>query len=314
MITCNIDRCPICKCENSIKTDFNLGQVACTNCGAVLDDRIIDETSEWRNFSSENPGSSSSDPNRVGGPVNPYLDEVNLSTVIHTNKKNSPLSKWQHRSMGTGGRSLHRIFKRVDELAAKLDLPTSITDKSRNLLLLVEQSKKLKGRSLDCIIASVFFEACRKCNAYRTLKDIVQNLQLEKRDVNRCFNSIKTIIVDNPEVDKIPNNTRGLINLYCNKLDIPPKIRNAAYDISWEVCKKEIIAGRNPSTVATASIFYALNLFEYSKITKKDIAEISKTTENTINSAYSQLILNKDIITPHNLLELIHKLKIEVPG
>ena len=71
MYTLNIDRCTLCNSENTIITDFNSGQVACTNCGAVLDDRIIDETSEWRNFSSENPGSSSSDPNRVGGPINP---------------------------------------------------------------------------------------------------------------------------------------------------------------------------------------------------------------------------------------------------
>jgi transcription initiation factor TFIIB len=114
MYTQNIERCPLCKSEYSIKTDFNLGQVACINCGAVLDDRIIDETSEWRNFSSENPGSSGNDPNRVGGPINPNLDEINLSTIIHTNKRNGPLVKWMHRSLVSGGRSLYQIFNRVD--------------------------------------------------------------------------------------------------------------------------------------------------------------------------------------------------------
>jgi transcription initiation factor TFIIB len=94
MNTININKCTLCKSEDSIITDFTNGQIVCTNCGAVLDDRIIDETSEWRNFSSENPGSSNSNPNRVGGPINPYLDEINLSITISTKKRNGILSKW----------------------------------------------------------------------------------------------------------------------------------------------------------------------------------------------------------------------------
>jgi transcription initiation factor TFIIB len=308
MITTNIERCFLCKSENSIKTDFTYGQVACTNCGAVLDDRIIDETSEWRNFSSENPGSSSSDPNRVGGPINPYMDEINLSTTIHTNKRNGVLSKWKHRSLGSGGRSLSRIFKRVEELAAKLDLPLSIIEKSKDLLILVEKSKKLKGRSLDCIIASVYFAACRRCNAPRTLRDITQSLQLEKKDVSRCFNSIKMIIADT-DGNRITYNTLGLVNKYCTKLEIPHNIKKAAYEITEEVCKKEIIAGRNPSTVATASIYFALKLFGDAKISKRDIADQSKITENTINSAYQQLVLNKDIITPPHFQDKLKNLE-----
>jgi transcription initiation factor TFIIB len=305
MITLNIDKCIICKAENTVITDFSFGQVVCTNCGAVLDERIIDETSEWRNFSSENPGSGSSDPNRVGGPINPYLDEINLSTTIATNKRNGVLAKWKHRSLGSGGRSLYRIFKRVDELAAKLDFPMSIIEKSKDILITVEKSKKLKGRSLDCIIASVFFQACRKCNAPRTIKDLVQSLQLEKKDVSKCFNAIKGIISD-PHDNPITTNTLGLVNLFCNKLEIPNNITKAAKEIAEEICKKEIIAGRNPSTVATAAIFFAVKLYNYSnKYSKKDISEQSKTTENTINTAYQLLLNNKDSIVPPHLKEMM---------
>jgi transcription initiation factor TFIIB len=300
MYTLNIDRCILCKSEDSIITDFTNGQIACTNCGTVLDDRIIDETSEWRNFSSENPGSSNSDPNRVGGPINPYLDEINLSTTISTTKRNGILSKWQRRSLGSGGRSLYRIFKRVDELASKLDLPQSIIEKTKDILMTVEKSNKLKGRSLESVIASVFFHACRLCNAPRTLKDLVQSLNLEKKDVSRCFNAIKGVI-SLPQDTSIASNTTGLVHNYCYKLGISTNIRTAAIEIAEEVCKKEIVAGRNPATVATASIYYALKLFGEGKLTKKDISEVSKTTENTINSAFVYLLQNRDAITPANL-------------
>jgi transcription initiation factor TFIIB len=300
MYTLNIDRCTYCKSDDSIITDYTYGQIACTKCGTVLDDRIIDETSEWRNFSSENPGNASADPNRVGGPINPYQDVMNLSTTISTTKRNSILSKWQKRSLGSGGRSLFRIFKRVDELASKLDLPLSIIEKSKDILDTVEKSNKLKGRSLESVIASVFFHACRLCNAPRTLKDIVQSLNLEKKDVSRCFNAIKNVI-SLPEDTSISANTVGLVHNYAYKLGISTSIRTAAIEIAEEVCKKEIVAGRNPATVATASIYFALKLFGDTVTSKKDISDVSKTTDNTINSAYQCLLLNKDLITPTNL-------------
>jgi transcription initiation factor TFIIB len=309
MYTNTIEKCFLCKAEDTIITDFTSGQAACSNCGAVLDDRIIDETSEWRNFSSENPGSSNSDPNRVGGPINPYLDEINLNIMIATTKRNGVLSKWRNRSLGSGGKSLSRIFKRAEELAAKLDLPLSITEKSKDILATIEKHKKLKGRSLDSIIASVFFQACRKCNAPRTLKDLVMSLQLEKKDVSRCFNSIKAIIAC-PSENRISINTLGLVQNYCNKLEIPNNIKKVASEVAEEVCKKEIIAGRTPSTVASSAIYYALKLFNNTKITKKEIAEQSKTTENTINSAYLELYANRDSITPTYLKEYLPNLDI----
>jgi len=308
MITVNFDECYICKSKNTIIQDFNAGQIACTNCGAVLEDRVIDESSEWRNFSSENPGSSSADPNRVGGPINPHLDENNLCTTISTTRRNGALSKWKNRSIGGGGRCLYRIFKKVEELAGKLDLPQAIIEKSKDMLNQIEKEKKLKGRSLDCIIASVFFVACRDCNAPRPLKDLANTLSLEKKDVSRCFNSVKQIICK-PLDGAIADNIIGLVYLFCNKMEVDNKIKKAACEIAEEVCKQEIIAGRNPSTVASASIYFALKLFNNTVINKKFLSEQTKVTENTIQSAFSQLILNKENITPVHYRDHLHNLE-----
>lgn len=309
MITSSYERCFVCGAENTIVTDYINGQIACTNCACVLDDRVIDETSEWRNFSNENPGNQSSDPNRVGGPINPFLDEINLTTTISTHKNSGTLAKWKYRSLGSGNRSLLRGFKKLDELAAKLDLLTSIVEKSKDTLKKVEESKKLKGRSLDSVIAAIFFYACRQCNAPRTIKDIVQALKLEKKDVTRCYNSIRSII-QSPEDVPILTNTIGLVSIYCNKLGVDNKTKKAANDIAEQVCQSEIIAGRNPSSVAAASICFALNLINdpNQKILKKDIAVISKTTENTIQSAFLKLLKYKSEITPPAWQELLHNL------
>jgi transcription initiation factor TFIIB len=307
MITINAERCNYCASEFSILTDFNSGQVACSNCGVVLDDRVIDESSEWRNFQGENIVGGNSDPNRVGGPINPYLNDNDLTTNIATNHHSGTLSRYKNRSLGSGNRSLIRGFRKLEDLAFKLDLHTSIIEKSKDTLKKIEESKKLKGRSIDAVLAAIFFYSCRQCNAPKTIKDIIHTLNLNKKEVSRCYNFIKKSIFSNNDLP-ISNNTTGLVTNYCNKLEMPNSIKKAALDIAETVCKLEIIAGRNPSSVATSSILFAIKLLDCTKIGKTEIAEVSKTTENTISSAFNKLLEYKQDICPKYLLSNIHKL------
>ena len=71
------EQCVYCKATNSFTTDYKAGQVACSSCGTVQDERLIDDTQEWRNFGSENTGNSSTDGNRCGAPTSPYLEGLN---------------------------------------------------------------------------------------------------------------------------------------------------------------------------------------------------------------------------------------------
>mmetsp|Transcript_11404 Transcript_11404/g.15348 ORF Transcript_11404/g.15348 Transcript_11404/m.15348 type:complete len:80 (+) Transcript_11404:360-599(+) len=57
------------------------GTLVCTNCGLVNQSRIIDETSEWRNFSSDT-GDGTNARDRVGGRLNPYVSDFGLTTMV----------------------------------------------------------------------------------------------------------------------------------------------------------------------------------------------------------------------------------------
>lgn len=303
MITSNIHSCPHCFTENTIIIDFTSGQVACTNCGCVVEDRIIDETSEWRNFSNENPGSGASDQNRVGGPINPYLDEVSLSTKISTKNNKGPLAKYKHRAFESGNRSILRGMEKIEELAIKLELLMSIVEKSKDVYKTVMDNKKLKGRSLEGIIAAIFYHVCRQNSANRSLSDIVTRLKINKKEFVRCFKSIEPLITSSTDRDNVEN-TVGLSNLFCNKLEIPIKIKSIAADITREVCEKELLAGRNPNTVASACIFYTSLLTDF-KIDKKEISKISQISEITITNALNVIIQSRNEITPFQYKSLL---------
>lgn len=303
MITSNIHVCSSCNAENTLIIDFSSGQIACTNCGVVIEDRIIDETSEWRNFGSENPGNGNTDHNRVGGPINPYLDEVSLSTKIATKNKKSALAKFTSRAFESGNRSILRGMEKIEELAIKLELLMSIVEKSKDVYKNVIDNKKLKGRSLEGIIAAIFFHVCRQNNSNRSLQDIISRLKLDKKEFVRCFKSIEHLISSSNDRDNIEN-TVGLTNVFCNKLDIEVKIKSIALEITREVCEQELLAGRNPATVASSCILYTLII---NKITpnKKEISNVAQIGESTINLALGIIMEHRNEVTPQQHKHLL---------
>jgi transcription initiation factor TFIIIB Brf1 subunit/transcription initiation factor TFIIB len=72
------------------------GTLVCQGCGLVQLSRIIDDSSEWRTFSSET-SSGGSNPSRVGGRLNPYLSNHGIDTQV-TGKGASEIQKWSDRS------------------------------------------------------------------------------------------------------------------------------------------------------------------------------------------------------------------------
>jgi transcription initiation factor TFIIB len=92
------ESCNECKAVNSIVENHASGVLVCNNCGLVKESKIMDEASEWRNFSAESTNSRGSDPNRVGGPTNPLLEHCGIDTVVTGVGENSSLSKWNIRN------------------------------------------------------------------------------------------------------------------------------------------------------------------------------------------------------------------------
>lgn len=303
MITTNIHSCPYCNTENSIITDFTAGEIVCSNCGVVIEDKVIDETLEIRKFSSEN-GTSSPDNNRVGGPSNQYLDEVTLSTKIFVKNNNNAIAKYKYRSFESGNRSILRGLEKIEELGTKLELLLSIVDKSKDVYKNVIENKKLKGRSLDGIIAAIFYHVCRQCNSNRSMQDIINRLNIDKKEFVRCFKSIEPLIKKSDDKGNV-DNTIGLTTVFCNKLEFEGKFRSACESVTRFVCEQEILAGKNPNTVAAACILYTSMLLKSKDIDKAVISKVSNMTAPTINNALNEIIKKKDEITPLEFKHLI---------
>ena len=262
------------------------------------------DSSEDYNINSEHPMNNSEsdnikEPSSNEGSEDKRKPKDQIRSSEVNEEETIPKAKHQAKN-GNTINVLQKIFKRADELSQKMNLDQLINVKMKELLIKVEKEKKLKGRSLDYIIASVIYVACRNGGIPRPLAEIAKSLDLDKKAVSKCFNSIKNIIIDNTD-NQISQNVAGLVGSYCNKMDLPVNVKDVAVEISDLICKKEVIAGRNPSTIAAVCILIASKLTEYRRLNKKDIAEKTTTTENTISNAYQELLKYKEHIIPENL-------------
>jgi transcription initiation factor TFIIB len=309
MITSNIHSCNFCNSENTIITDFSAGEIVCSNCGVVIDDKIIDETLETRRFSSEN-GNGGEDNNRVGGPSNPYLNEVTLSTKISVKDKKNPINKYSYRSFESGDRSIIRGLDKIEELGTKLELLLSVVNKSKDVYKVIISNKKLKGRSLDGIIAAIFYHVCRQSNANRSLQDVINRLKIDKKEFVRCFKSIEPLMTKEHDKGNIEN-TVGLATVFSNKLDFEGKFRSACETVTRSVCEQELLAGRNPNTVAAACILFTSHLLNPISgiVNKTNLCNVSNMTFHTITISFNEIMKRREEIIPFEYKHLLGNLK-----
>ena len=85
-------------------------------------------------------------------------------------------------------------------------------------------------------------------------------------------------------------------------------LKKLSNEIADNVCKYELIAGRNPNTIAAPCILIGARLLELN-IGKKLISKKVGTTENTITNAYSVLKDYFESIVPSEYKEKIQLLE-----
>ena len=221
----------------------------------------------------------------------------NLNITTNKEESNQKTSKNKQSTKKDSNPSQIKINKKIEDFCKKMCLSPEIIEKVKILTNKVSEEKKIKIKLLDSIIASIIFIACRNADEPKTMQEISTQLNIDKKVVNRCFNSIKDIIVENK--NQIPQTVSRLISSYCDKIldNNNEKLKKLSCDISDNVCTYELIAGRNPNTIAAACILIADRLLDL-KIGKKIISKKVGTTENTISSAFCILKEYIDSIVP----------------
>lgn len=291
-----INTCPECGSEKVIR-DYEAGEIVCMDCGYVVATKLADRGPEWRAFDDEQRAKRT----RVGAPMTYTIHDKGLSTMIDWHdrdiygKRLSPgqkaqvyrLRKWQRRIRVSDAteRNIAFALSEISKISNGLSLPKNIVETASVIYRKAVKERLIRGRSIQGVTAASIYVACRKCGLPRTLEEIAQASNLNKKEVGRSYRFlIKELNYFIP-----PLKPSQCITKFSNQLTMPGIVEEIAHKILSTAKELKLTSGRGPTGIAAAASYIASVLTGERK-TQREIAEIAQVTEVTIRNRYKELV------------------------
>jgi len=296
-----IKRCPECNSIN-LTYDDQKGEVICNDCGLVIEEKMVDT---GQDFSGKGEGDKKG---RGGAPLSIQKFDKGLTTNIGEisdiyklesgqTRKFLRLKKWQERVSTSIERNLRLAMAELRRVAAFLNLPNVVKDESSRVYNFVLQRGLVRGRSMESVIAACIYSACRSYNIPRTLDEIANASDVERKEIGRTYR----FIIRKLGIKVTPSSPKDYISRFSSILHLSPKTQNEALKILKKADISELTSGRGPAGIAAAALYVAA-LINDEKKTQREVADVAGITEVTIRNRYKELI---------DRLDLEEKLKIK---
>jgi transcription initiation factor TFIIB len=289
-----LQKCPECGSTRLVK-DSN--EVACIECGYVLEMNFADQGPEWRAFNIEQQEKRA----RTGAPETYTIHDKGLSTNIDWHdrdiygKKISSgqkaqfyrLRKWQRRIRISNARERNLAFAlaEITKIVNNLSLPKSVFETASVLYRKAVNEGLIRGRSIQGISAASVYIACRQCGLTRALEEIANALKISRKEVGRSYR----FLVKKMDYSVPPVKAKQFISKFSNQLMMKGKVDEIAYKILVAAKNINLMSGRGPMGIAAAASYIA-SVIVGEKRTQREIAEIAKVTEVTIRNRYKELV------------------------
>lgn len=282
-------KCQLDACETyPAITDSERGEIVCGGCGLILLQNMADASYENNGYSSEDFMKLS----RTGPATSLTMNDRGLSTVIGTNKDSTGktlssktkyefnrLRTWDQRSKSRKTVSFSKAFTLLHGMKTKLGISNNVVENAAYIYRKVVGAKLTRGRTTASLIAASLYAACRENNIPRTLDDVAEAGNVERRMLSR---DLRTII-KKLELNLNQYDTSSFISKISNNMNLREKTKRDAFKI-LSLCEKEqITAGKHPVAQAAASLYISC-IMNGEKISQKKFAAESGISDVTIRN------------------------------
>jgi len=283
-VKCQLDTC---KTYPAI-TDSERGEIVCGGCGLILLQNMADASYENNGFTSEDFMKMS----RTGPASSLTMNDRGLSTVIGTNKDSTGkalssktkyefnrLRTWDQRSKSRKTASLSKAFTLLHGMKTKLGISDNVVENAAYIYRKVVNAKLTRGRTMVSLISASLYAACRENNIPRTLDDIANAGNVERRILSRDLRTIiKKLGLNLNQYD-----TTSFISKISNNMDLKEKTKRDAFKILRRCEKEGITAGKHPVAQAAASLYISC-IINGEKISQKKFSVESGVSDVTIRN------------------------------
>ena len=282
VITDNKDSvsCP----ESIVITDFETGELICSRCGMILQEKITDARKEWN---------SNTEGQHM--PTSITMHDMGLSTIIGKSNHDfvgKPLGYemkqsmrrmrlWDSRSLVklSSEKNLRIALYEMIKLKEKLGLSDSVIDRAAYLYRKAAKADLVRGRTVKSMVGACVYTACRDMDTTRTIIDISNHLQEKRKLIAKSYR----ILFQNLRLTVTVADPINCIIKFANNLEIPETTKREAIKFFDILKEKELTAGKNPNAVA-ATVLYMAGIKTNANLSQHDITRISGITSVTIRN------------------------------
>ena len=287
------ETCPECG-GTHFESDGMRGERICSTCGCVIDEEIIDLGPDWRNFG------SGRERDRVGSPLTVMTHDKGLSTEIATGSRDGRgasipqknmaqirrLRTWQKRMRISNAteRNLATAITHINRISNAMGMGNNVKEATATIYRKAVKRNLVRGRSIETVVASCMYAACRQCGSPRTLDEVANASGVEKKTIGRTYRMMSRQL----KLKLMPTKPEDYLQRFCSDLKVSDQVRRRAMGILRDIGDKEASSGHGPTGAAAAAIYISCILC-HERRTQKQIADISGVTEVTIRSRYREL-------------------------
>ncbi|MEM4330591.1 MAG: TFIIB-type zinc ribbon-containing protein [Candidatus Pacearchaeota archaeon] len=282
--------CPECG-SKKLFFDETKSELICKNCGLVIEENPVDTTHELRAFDKTEKKT------RSGAPLSMQKFDKGLTTNVgevsdiykldsnDQTKKYLRIRQWQERVSTAIERNLRQAMAELRKVASFLDLPIVVREEAARVYNFVLQRGLVRGRSMESVIASCIYAACRSYNIPRTLDEISAASEVERKEIGRTYR----FIIRRIGLKLVPSSPKEYISRFASTLHLSPKAQNEAIEILSRKEISDLTSGRGPAGIAAAALYVAA-LLNDEKRTQREVADVAGITEVTIRNRYKELL------------------------
>ena len=276
-------------CETySTITDLERGEMVCGGCGLILVQNMPDTSYQGNGFSYEDFTKQS----RTGPAISLTMYDKGLSTMIgkNTDSTGTALSSktkhefnrlriWDQRSKSRDTTRLSKGLTTLHGMKTKLGVPDNVIENAAYIYRKAVSAGMTRGRTTSSLVAASLYAACRKHGIPRTLDDIADVGNVEKKILSRDLR----MLIKKLELELDQYNPTSFISKISNNLNLKEKIKRDAINILKRCEEQRITAGKHPVAQA-AAVLYLASLLNDQTLNQKQLAKESGISEVTIRN------------------------------
>jgi len=189
-----------------------------------------------------------------------------------------------------GDRNFITAFSELNRLKDKLALSNTIIERAAYIYRKAVERNLTRGRTISGMTAAALYAACRDTETSRTLKDVAEASNINRKEISRCYRLIYLELeLKMPVVDSIQ-----CIARISSKLKITEKTKRYAVKVLKSSQEHQRSAGKDPMGLAAAALYLSCITIGENK-SQREMAEAANVTEVTIRNRVKNLKLEQNI-------------------